>query len=151
MTVDTSSVSYLFCFVCVTMSLASVNLIHVCDCVVLPDALKALAERLKGPFNIQEVVGPIEIRISEGIMNFQDAAGDITDKVRHSASQTTCRHAICCVIQCRLTFITPFGTLGSSIMNSNFEYKFPILLGFLDLPHLMCLALSVEFYCNSYV
>ena len=54
----------------------------VCNVSSLADALKALSERLKGPFNIQDVVGPIEVKISDAIMNFQDASATIPDKVR---------------------------------------------------------------------
>ena len=35
------------------------------------DALITVAERLDGPFNFQSVVEPLDVRISDGIMNFQ--------------------------------------------------------------------------------
>lgn len=50
------------------------------------DALDRVIIRLLGPFNIENVVEPIDIKISEAIMNFQENANDVSDKV---SSQTT--------------------------------------------------------------
>ncbi|XP_037939042.1 glypican-4-like isoform X2 [Teleopsis dalmanni] len=44
-------------------------------------AMDKLAERLLGSFNIVMVVEPINIKISEAIMNFQDSGVDITNRV----------------------------------------------------------------------
>ncbi|XP_073844044.1 glypican dally-like isoform X1 [Musca autumnalis] len=44
-------------------------------------AMDKVAERLLGSFNIVMVVEPINIKISEAIMNFQDAGPDITTRV----------------------------------------------------------------------
>ncbi|XP_063696624.1 glypican-4 isoform X2 [Culicoides brevitarsis] len=44
-------------------------------------AMEKLSERLLGPFNIVMVVEPINIKISEAIMNFQDSGQDITNKI----------------------------------------------------------------------
>lgn len=40
-----------------------------------------VSERLLGPFNIEVVVEPINIKISEAIMNFQENAHDVSEKV----------------------------------------------------------------------
>ncbi|XP_016994474.2 glypican-4 [Drosophila takahashii] len=44
-------------------------------------AMDKLAERLLGSFNIVMVVEPLNIKISEAIMNFQDSGQDITNRV----------------------------------------------------------------------
>ena len=43
--------------------------------------LQNLSERLIGPFDIEDVVDPIGVSISEGIMNFQNSGYEITGKV----------------------------------------------------------------------
>ena len=48
------------------------------------DAMIKLAERLEGPFNIETVVDPIDVKISEAIMNFQENSDIVTKKVRLS-------------------------------------------------------------------
>ncbi|KAG8230058.1 hypothetical protein J437_LFUL009642 [Ladona fulva] len=45
------------------------------------DAVDKVTDRLVGPFNIQMVVEPINIKISEAIMNFQENGQDVTLKV----------------------------------------------------------------------
>lgn len=40
-----------------------------------------MADRLLGPFNIEVVVEPINIKISEAIMNFQENGIDVSKKV----------------------------------------------------------------------
>ncbi|XP_074658464.1 glypican-6-like [Tubulanus polymorphus] len=45
------------------------------------DALMSLAERLEGPFNIEAVVDPINVKISDAIMNFQENSGEVSSKV----------------------------------------------------------------------
>lgn len=47
----------------------------------IPDALLLLAERLRGPFNIETVVAPIDVKISEVIMNLQENGATISTKV----------------------------------------------------------------------
>uniref|UniRef100_A0A336KHF0 CSON010509 protein n=1 Tax=Culicoides sonorensis TaxID=179676 RepID=A0A336KHF0_CULSO len=44
-------------------------------------AMEKLSERLLGSFNIVVVVEPINIKISEAIMNFQDSGLEITNKI----------------------------------------------------------------------
>jgi glypican 4 (K-glypican) len=41
-----------------------------------------VGERLIGPFNIEAVVEPIDIKISDAIMNFQESGYEVTQKVR---------------------------------------------------------------------
>lgn len=45
------------------------------------DALLKVADRLLGPFNIELVVDPIDIKISDAIMNFQENGYEISQKV----------------------------------------------------------------------
>lgn len=43
--------------------------------------LTKLAERLEGPFNIESVVDPIDVKISDAIMNFQEKNEEVSKKV----------------------------------------------------------------------
>ena len=52
-----------------------------CYCSIL-DAMMKVAARLQGPFNIESVVGPIGIKISDAIMNFQESSETVTQKVQ---------------------------------------------------------------------
>uniref|UniRef100_T1J8P2 Glypican-6 n=1 Tax=Strigamia maritima TaxID=126957 RepID=T1J8P2_STRMM len=45
------------------------------------EALVALADRLEGPFNIESVVEPMDIKISEAIMNFQESGQQVSQKI----------------------------------------------------------------------
>ncbi|GBP13048.1 Glypican-6 [Eumeta japonica] len=45
------------------------------------DAVEKVADRLLGPFNIVMVVEPIDIKISEAIMNFQEHNQEISQKI----------------------------------------------------------------------
>ena len=47
----------------------------------LSDNLISVGERLIGPFNIEAVVEPIDIKISDAIMNFQESGYEVTQKV----------------------------------------------------------------------
>ena len=47
----------------------------------ISDSLIAVGDRLIGPFNIEAVVDPIDIKISEAIMEFQDSGYEVTQKV----------------------------------------------------------------------
>jgi len=40
-----------------------------------------VAERLEGPFNVDNVIRPINVKISDAIMNFQESAETVTTKV----------------------------------------------------------------------
>lgn len=41
-----------------------------------------LADRLEGPFNFESVMDPIDVKISEAIMNMQENSMQVSQKVR---------------------------------------------------------------------
>lgn len=43
--------------------------------------LDKLAVRLQSPFNIEGVIGPLDIKISEAIMNFQERSSTVSGEV----------------------------------------------------------------------
>jgi len=45
------------------------------------DELGNVAARLQGPFNVENVLRPINVKISDAIMNFQESAESVTTKV----------------------------------------------------------------------
>lgn len=45
------------------------------------EAVNKVAERLLGPFNIEMLVRPINLKISEAIMNFQESSQDVSQRV----------------------------------------------------------------------
>lgn len=45
------------------------------------DAMLSLAERLEGPFNFESVIDPIDVKISDAIMNMQENSMQISQKV----------------------------------------------------------------------
>lgn len=45
------------------------------------DAMLLVADRLQGPFNIEAVIEPIDIKISEAIMIMQDNSMQVSAKV----------------------------------------------------------------------
>ncbi|XP_058120033.1 glypican-4 [Anopheles ziemanni] len=49
--------------------------------------MERISERLLGPFNIVMVVEPIDIKISEAIMNFQENGKDISDRIFQGCGQ----------------------------------------------------------------
>ncbi|CAG2163804.1 unnamed protein product [Oppiella nova] len=51
------------------------------------DALMLLATRLETSFNIESVVDPIDIKISEAIMNFQENGGAVSNKLFESCGK----------------------------------------------------------------
>lgn len=51
------------------------------SCVCLLDAMLSLVERLEGPFNFESVIDPIDVKISEAIMNMQENSMQISQKV----------------------------------------------------------------------
>ncbi|ETE67746.1 Glypican-6, partial [Ophiophagus hannah] len=48
---------------------------------IVRDAMLLVAERLEGPFNIESVMDPIDVKISEAIMNMQENSVHVTGKV----------------------------------------------------------------------
>lgn len=49
---------------------------------IISDAMVDVGERLENPFNIENVVEPVNFKVSDAIMNFQEAGHDISNKVR---------------------------------------------------------------------
>ena len=47
---------------------------------MISDALSSLGERLNGPLNLEMIVLPLDIQISNAIMTFQDSALRVTQK-----------------------------------------------------------------------
>lgn len=45
------------------------------------EAVDKVADRLLGPFNIEVLVRPINLKISEAIMNFQESSHDVSQRV----------------------------------------------------------------------
>ncbi|CAG05913.1 unnamed protein product [Tetraodon nigroviridis] len=45
------------------------------------DAMLLVAQRLEGPFNIESVMEPIDVKISEAIMNMQDNSAEVSYRV----------------------------------------------------------------------
>lgn len=48
---------------------------------VVTDAMLMVAQRLEGPFNIESVMEPIDVKISEAIMNMQDNSAQVSYRV----------------------------------------------------------------------
>uniref|UniRef100_A0A452VN37 Glypican-6 n=2 Tax=Ursus TaxID=9639 RepID=A0A452VN37_URSMA len=57
-----------------------------CSC-ILTDAMLLVAERLEGPFNIESVMDPIDVKISEAIMNMQENSMQVSAKVFQGCGQ----------------------------------------------------------------
>lgn len=51
------------------------------------DAMLLVAQRLEGPFNIESVMGPIDVKISEAIMNMQENSAQVTFRVFQGCGQ----------------------------------------------------------------
>lgn len=47
----------------------------------IPEAVDKVADRLLGPFNIEMLVRPLNLKISEAIMNFQENSNDVSQRV----------------------------------------------------------------------
>lgn len=52
-----------------------------CKLLLITEAVDKVADRLLGPFNIAMVVEPIDIKISEAIMSFQEHNQEISQKI----------------------------------------------------------------------
>lgn len=48
---------------------------------VVADAMLLVADRLQGPFNIEAVIEPVDIKISEAIMAMQENSMQVSAKV----------------------------------------------------------------------
>uniref|UniRef100_A0A8C7YB10 Glypican 6b n=1 Tax=Oryzias sinensis TaxID=183150 RepID=A0A8C7YB10_9TELE len=53
----------------------------------IPDAMLLVAQRLEGPFNIESVMGPIDVKISEAIMILQDNSAEVSFRVFQGCGQ----------------------------------------------------------------
>ncbi|XP_052005753.1 glypican-6-like [Xyrauchen texanus] len=51
------------------------------------DAMNGLAERLEGPFNFESVMDPIDVKISDAIMNMQENSIQVSQKVFQGCGQ----------------------------------------------------------------
>ncbi|XP_029462530.1 glypican-4 isoform X2 [Rhinatrema bivittatum] len=51
------------------------------------DSTLMVAERLEGPFNIESVMDPIDVKISDAIMNMQENSMQVSQKVFHGCGQ----------------------------------------------------------------
>ncbi|XP_059202008.1 glypican-4 [Centropristis striata] len=51
------------------------------------DAMLGLAERLEGPFNFESVMDPIDVKISDAIMNMQENSMQVSQKVFQGCGQ----------------------------------------------------------------
>lgn len=49
--------------------------------IVFTEAMKQLASRLEGPFNIESVVDPIDVKISDAIMTLQENSLRVKEQV----------------------------------------------------------------------
>ncbi|KAJ8916167.1 hypothetical protein NQ315_016306 [Exocentrus adspersus] len=53
------------------------------------DAIDKVGERLLGPYNIEVVVEPLNIKISEAIMNFQESGTEVSQKIYGKCGKPT--------------------------------------------------------------
>lgn len=52
-----------------------------CISLFVLDSMLLVAERLEGPFNIESVMDPIDVKISDAIMNMQENSMQVSQKV----------------------------------------------------------------------
>lgn len=58
---------------------------------VVTDAMLLVADRLQGPFNIEAVIEPVDIKISEAIMAMQENSMQVSAKVMPQCRPVTRR------------------------------------------------------------
>ncbi|KAG8448315.1 hypothetical protein GDO86_015416 [Hymenochirus boettgeri] len=73
------------------------------------DAMLMVAERLEGPFNIETVMDPIDVKISDAIMNMQENSMQVSQKVFQGCGQPK---------------PLPPGRPARSVSESNFNIRF---------------------------
>ncbi|XP_027693820.1 glypican-4 [Vombatus ursinus] len=73
------------------------------------DAMLMVAERLEGPFNIESVMDPIDVKISDAIMNMQENSVQVSQKVFQG---------------CGLPKPLPAGRASRSVPESGFSARF---------------------------
>lgn len=66
-----------------------------------------VAERLEGPFNIESVMDPIDVKISDAIMNMQDNSVQVSQKVPKAGCWAG-RLEMPSVLSCRIPNINLF-------------------------------------------
>ena len=52
-----------------------------CLWLCVSDAMLSLADRLEGPFNFESIMDPIDVKISDAIMNMQENSMQVSQKV----------------------------------------------------------------------
>ncbi|XP_068107047.1 glypican-4 [Hyperolius riggenbachi] len=73
------------------------------------DAMLLVAERLEGPFNIETVMDPIDVKISDAIMNMQENSMQVSQKVFQGCGQPK---------------LLPPGRTARSVSETNFNNRF---------------------------
>lgn len=91
-----------------------------------------LAERLEGPFNIETVMDPIDVKISDAIMNMQENSMQVSQKVCAQSLEKPC-----------LFFFNVKMVRGKSYEISSFTFTVLSILSF-------TVPLTV-FYCLPFV
>lgn len=66
--------------------------------IVFTEAMKQLASRLEGPFNIESVVDPIDVKISDAIMTLQENSLRVKEQVTYREPQNTLLSLNLCLI-----------------------------------------------------
>lgn len=59
------------------------------------DAMLMVVERLEGPFNIESVMDPIDVKISDAIMNMQDNSVQVSQKVNYWEGELETPSSLC--------------------------------------------------------
>lgn len=59
------------------------------------DAMLMVVERLEGPFNIESVMDPIDVKISDAIMNMQDNSVQVSQKVNYWEGELEAPSSLC--------------------------------------------------------
>lgn len=66
----------------VSVSLCIFNVFELtCVLCAMTDAMLLVADRLQGPFNIEAVIEPVDIKISDAIMTMQENSMELSAKV----------------------------------------------------------------------
>ena len=92
------------------------------------DNLGTLADRLIGPFDIEAVVDPIGVKISDAIMNFQNSGYEVTGKVFEECGRPRLqKRQVCLMIFHYINFnILILVIILSYILERNFRNFFSI-------------------------
>lgn len=104
------------------------------------DAMLMVAERLEGPFNIESVMDPIDVKISDAIMNMQDNSVQVSQKVKRSGywkGETQAPSSLWCDFPNMITLVLmqvfqgcgppkplPAGRISRSISETAFNARF---------------------------